>query len=278
MNPLATPADGVDLVRWAHLAGLQALPTFGALLALMLAAACAVWTLGRQGSRARPSALRLGAGLGTIVVGSAVFAALATGVFAADGKHTLALADQALADAIRLSVPPAAVQTFALLTRLGDTLTLTILCLVVALALSIHGRRGLAFAWVFAVAGNGLLNAGLKQVFGRARPLREAGWVSEPGFSFPSGHSSGAVVAFGMLAYLALRLLPPRWHLPAVLLALTLAFSVAASRLFLRVHFGSDVLAGIASGSAWLALCIVGIERAPGWRWPAGAATVAGRR
>ena len=278
MSPLTTPADGADLVRWAHLAGLHALPIFGALLALLLAAACAVWWLGHRRVRARPSALRLCAGLGTVVAGAAVFAALATGLFAADGDRRLALADQALSDGIRLGVPPAAVQAFALLTRLGDTLTLTVLCVAVALTLWTHGRRGLAFGWVLAVAGNGLLNASLKQVFGRARPLRGAGYVLEPGFSFPSGHSSGAVVAFGMLAYLALRLLPPRWHLPAVLLALTLAISVAASRLFLRVHFGSDVLAGIASGSAWLALCIVGIERAPGWRRPAGAATVAGRR
>lgn len=80
------------------------------------------------------------------------------------------------------------------------------------------------------------------------------------GFSFPSGHSSGSVVAYGMLAYLSLRLLPVRWHLPSLLAMVALALTVGASRLFLGVHFASDVMAGFASGIAWLALCITSIE------------------
>ena len=88
----------------------------------------------------------------------------------------------------------------------------------------------------------------------------------EHGFSFPSGHSSGSVVAYGMLAYLALRLLPIRWHLPGLLATVALAFTVGASRLFLGVHFASDVIAGFASGAAWLAMCITLIERMR-WRY-----------
>jgi undecaprenyl-diphosphatase len=113
---------------------------------------------------------------------------------------------------------------------------------------------------VIALAGNGLLNQTLKQIFGRVRPLDPEGSVLAQGFSFPSGHSAGAVVAYGMLAYLALRLLPARWHLSALLTAVALIFTVGASRLFLRVHFASDVIAGFASGTAWLALCITSIE------------------
>ena len=82
------------------------------------------------------------------------------------------------------------------------------------------------------------------------RLLHSAEGASAYGFSFPNGHSSGTVVAFGMLAYLGLRLLPPRWHLPVLL-----AFSVGASRIILRVHYASDVAAGFASGTAWLAAC-----------------------
>lgn len=58
----------------------------------------------------------------------------------------------------------------------------------------------------------------------------------------------------------ALKLLPARWPLPALLAAVTVVVSVGASRVFLRVHFASDVLAGFASGTAWLALCITGME------------------
>lgn len=112
------------------------------------------------------------------------------------------------------------------------------------------------------MAGNGALNIALKQVFGRIRPTHLEGFGLAQGFSFPSGHSSGSVVAYGMLAYLALRLLPARWHLPALMAAVALAFTVAVSRVFLRVHFASDVAAGIASGATWLAVCITSIELA----------------
>jgi undecaprenyl-diphosphatase len=55
-------------------------------------------------------------------------------------------------------------------------------------------------------------------------------------------------------------LLPIRWHLPALMLAMTLAFAVGSSRLFLQVHFPSDVIAGFASGAAWFALSVTAIE------------------
>lgn len=153
-----------------------------------------------------------------------------------------------------------ALQVFFALTHFGDTNTLAALCIAIALVLIACGRRGFAFGWVVAVAGNGLLIMTLKQVFGRVRPLNMEGFVLEHGFSFPSGHSSGSVVAYGMLAYLSLRLLPVRWHLPSLLAMVALALTVGASRLFLGVHFASDVMAGFASGIAWLALCIASIE------------------
>jgi undecaprenyl-diphosphatase len=114
--------------------------------------------------------------------------------------------------------------------------------------------------WALAMGGNGVLNPALKQQFARLRPLNVADGVSASGFSFPSGHSSGTVVAFGMLAYLGLRLFPKRWHLPILLVAVLLAFSVGVSRIILRVHFVSDVVAGFASGTACLAVCVTGIE------------------
>ena len=66
--------------------------------------------------------------------------------------------------------------------------------------------------------------------------------------------------AVGMLAYLGLRLLPPRWHLAVLLVTMLLALGVGLSRIILRVHYASDVAAGFASGTTWLAVCITGIE------------------
>lgn len=173
---------------------------------------------------------------------------------------TLLAFDAALMASLRTGVAPVVLQVAAVLTHLADSATLTVLCLGVALVLLARQQRTLAWGWVLALAGNGLLNQTLKQVYDRARPLNLEGTALASGLSFPSGHSSGALVAYGMLSYLALRLLPPRWHLPLLLAAVSLTLTVGVSRVLLRVHFPSDVLAGFASGTAWLALCITLLE------------------
>ncbi|MES3014832.1 MAG: phosphatase PAP2 family protein [Pseudomonadota bacterium] len=259
-------AELAVLARLVPLAGAHALWLFFALLVLLLALtwlgwwAFQRWMLPRaQGTAPTPLllALRLALGFGAIVLGAWVFAEIAEELHA---EAPLGAADHALADALRTSVPPAALQAFAWLTRLADPATLTVLCIAVAIGLVLTGRRWLAFGWVAAVAGNALLNVTLKQVFARVRPVHDDGLVLAHGFSFPSGHTSGAVVAYGMLAYVAMRFVPLRGHLALMLAAVALAFAIGASRMFLRVHFASDVIAGFASGSAWLAVCIASIE------------------
>ena len=254
------------LGRLAPLAGAHALPLFFALLVLLLAStwfgwwAFQRWMLPRDRAAAPTPMLlilRLALGFGAIVLAAWVFTEIAEELRA---EAALGAADQALADALGASVSPAALRAFGWLTRLADPPTLTVLCIAVLIALVLAGRRGLAFGWVAAVAGNALLNVTLKQVFARVRPLRDDGLVLAQGFSFPSGHSSGAVVAYGMLAYIALRFVPPRWHLALVLAEVSLVFMIGASRIFLRVHFASDVIAGFASGTAWLAVCIASVE------------------
>jgi membrane-associated phospholipid phosphatase len=256
-------AEGAALIAIARALAPHALALFGATLASALIGVAGVWWLRHRFVTARLPvaaapppwllAARLVLGFGAIVACAALFAEIAEALHA---QAALGAADQVIADAVRVGVPAWALGGFAAVTRLGDTATLTGLCLAVALALVAVRRRWLALAWVAAVAGNGLLNHTLKQVFERVRPLHDDGLVLAQGFSFPSGHSSGSVVAYGMLAYLATRLLPPRWHLAAWLLAIALALTIGASRMFLRVHFASDVLAGFASGAAWLAVCL----------------------
>ena len=124
--------------------------------------------------------------------------------------------------------------------------------------------RWLALGWSLAVCGNALLNTTLKALFERTRPVHDSALVHADGWSFPSGHSSGSVVVYGMLAYVLMQTLPPplkrRAGLPLVLAATALAFTIGCSRIFLQVHFATDVLAGFASGTAWLAMCVASIE------------------
>lgn len=209
-----------------------------------------------------PAALlaRLAAGFLFIAGGAMLFAEIAEQLHTAT---TLGQLDEAFIAASIDQVPDAILQGFFLLTFIGNRDTLITIGVVVAAAL-LWRRRGLALGWSLAMLGNAMLNPTLKHIFERARPLHPTHWLTEDGFSFPSGHSSGSVVTLGMLAYVAVRVLPRRFHVPAWVIAAALAFSVGCSRIFLRVHFPTDVLAGFTSGAAWLAVSITSIELA---RW-----------
>lgn len=267
---MGTESSAVCWVQSAQWVGAHALPLFFVLLigslvltfVLRLAAARA-WqrdagpSVPTQTSLTRQMHRRMALGLGVMLVGIAVIAFLSAHLGA---NSALNRTDQALTDALAVGVPQPALKVFAVFTHLGDTVTHTALCVCVALALVVMQHRGLAIGWVVALAGNGILNETLKQTTRRERPLFPDDGSVATGFSFPSGHSTGSAVAYGMLAYLALRLLPARWRLPAMMASVTLAITVGVSRLLLRVHFGSDVIAGFASGAAWLAACVTVIE------------------
>ncbi|MEO5697833.1 MAG: phosphatase PAP2 family protein [Burkholderiaceae bacterium] len=264
------PAE--TLAGFAAFVGTHALSVFFGLLGvLLLLVSSGGWllrsrVLPQAQSGLRPQAL--------VVLSAAIGFALVLGaaaLFAEIAEHlgrgeTMSLTDEALTAAIRNHVSATTLRVFGVLTHFGDVVTLSLLGAVVAPLLWWQGRRALALGWVIALGGNALLNPLLKRVFERVRPVHEQGLINELGWSFPSGHTSGATVAYGMLAYVVIRTLPAAWHGPAVLAATALAFTVGCSRVFLQVHFASDVLAGFAAGAAWLTVCIVSVELARVYR------------
>ena len=218
-------------------------------------------------SRLPPGAyllIRLALGFVVVVAGAVIFAEAAEVLGSSDAARRAGELDQVFSNAVRKGISPTAYLFFSNVTHLADTATLTVLCIAGMLALLWLRRRWLALLVVMAIAGNALLNTTLKAIFARARPLHDPTEALVLGFSFPSGHSSGAVVAYGMLAYVLIRCLSPahaaRFRLPLVLAATALAFTIGCSRIFIQAHFATDVLAGFASGSAWLAVCIVSAE------------------
>ncbi|MES2977214.1 MAG: phosphatase PAP2 family protein [Pseudomonadota bacterium] len=254
-----------DPVQAAEFVGVHSTAFFVSALLGLLGTICLLWWA--HGRYARPQfasrlsaqsvlMLRIGLGFAVILAAASVFAELAEWLGVG---HSAGEFDDALARTIGASAPQPMLQFFAWLTRLGNTSTLAVLCVVVSAGLLFMKQRLLTLGWIAAVAGNAVLNTSLKAIFARVRPLHD-GLIQATGFSFPSGHSSGSVVAYGMLAYVLMRARPEWERLPFVLAAAALAFSIGCSRIFLQVHFASDVLAGFASGSAWLVLCISSVE------------------
>jgi undecaprenyl-diphosphatase len=258
--------EGPLLMSLATAVAPHALPIFLlALLAAVLAGGAACIGLQRRSAalasatEPRPHRLVLSLALGfaAIVSAAALFAWIAE---RATPTHTLGRADQVLADGLAATLPWAALRAFSMLTHLGDRAVLIALGIGVAVGLLWRRHRGLALGWMLALGGNAVLNPTLKRLFERARPVHEHGLAFEDGYSFPSGHSSGAMVVYGMALYLALRLLSPRRHAPAVMATIAVIFTTACSRIFLQVHFASDVAAGLLSGGTWLAVCIASLE------------------
>ena len=267
------PPDAATLTAWVETLGAHALQLYGAMLVVLLAGAAAAWWLARrytvptQTSRLPPGAyllIRLALGFAVVVAGAVIFAEAAEVLGSSDSARRAGELDQVFSNAVRKGISPTAYLFYSNVTHLADTATLTVLCVAGMLALLWLRRRWLALLVVVAIAGNALLNSTLKAVFARARPLHDPAAELVRGFSFPSGHSSGAVVAYGMLAYVLIRCLSPvhaaRFRLPLVLAATALAFTIGCSRIFIQAHFATDVLAGFASGSAWLAVCIGSAE------------------
>jgi membrane-associated phospholipid phosphatase len=210
--------------------------------------------------------------LGLVAVLGFMIAAAATALFFELAQEigvdeSLAKFDTALADALRRHVSLDTLRVFSFITHLGDVGFLAVLVALVFLVLVARREIVSASAWLVATASGGLLNRALKAIFERSRPIHDHGLTSETGWSFPSGHASGSMLVYGLLAYLIVRHAPARWHIPVVLMGVTVIIFVGSSRVLLQVHYLSDVLAGYGSAGAWLAICIGALE-AIRWRQP----------
>lgn len=187
-----------------------------------------------------------------IVLGATVFIGIAMRI--AHGT-AFSSADQLLLDAVRDGTPALATRWFSVLTHLGDPWFLTLLCVLMCAALVLTRRFGLAVYFAAVTSTGGLLNQALKAMMRRDRPTGAAVPLPES-FAFPSGHTFGSIVCYGMCAYVLLRLAPTRWDPLIVALACFIVLAIGMSRIVIGVHFPGDVIGGFASGGAWLAGCI----------------------
>ena len=142
---------------------------------------------------------------------------------------------------------------FQVMSNLGAPIGLGVLVAVAAIGLAFERKwRWMAYL-AFTFGGGELLDVELKAYFARARPAVAEALRGAHGYSFPSGHAMGSAVAFGALAYLAYRM-AKSWSGAAAALAFgaTFVLSVALSRVYLGVHWISDVAAGVTAGLVWV--------------------------
>lgn len=138
------------------------------------------------------------------------------------------------------------------ITELGDTSVVVAMTSAVFLWLIWRRAWRTAAFWLAAIAGASALNTAIKVTLHRARPgeLFYTGWSA---FSFPSGHSTVNLVLYGFLAFLICRELRPAWRPAIAFAAISFALLIAFSRVYLGAHWFSDVVGGLAFGTAWLA-------------------------
>jgi membrane-associated phospholipid phosphatase len=120
-------------------------------------------------------------------------------------------------------------------------------------------ERREAVALVVAAAGGGALNALLKLIFHRDRPEFAVEFITRHTYSFPSGHAMESMATFGMLAYLLLQdEQRPTQRRLLIAGTLLLVAAIGVSRVYLGVHYVSDVVGGYVAGAVWLLACIAG--------------------
>jgi membrane-associated phospholipid phosphatase len=144
----------------------------------------------------------------------------------------------------------------ASITRLGNPVFVVVL-VAIALTWLLYQRKRLEFAMLMvACVGAVGLNSGLKLVFGRSRPHLWSPLIHETTYGFPSGHALGSLVLYGFLAYLYAQRYPRRAKVTYGIMAILVGL-IGLSRLYLGVHYPTDVLAGYGMGMLWLVGCLL---------------------
>lgn len=159
--------------------------------------------------------------------------------------------DEPILDWFYTLITPPLTTFMRVLSVVGDVpVMLGLSLLVFALLLRFARREAIFFA--LSMGGASLLMLLGKVVLARPRPTLYDVQLWEVGStSFPSGHATGSAAFFLSLYFLAAHT-APRWRLPVALLGGLMVALISASRLYLQVHYPSDILAGVALGAVWV--------------------------
>ena len=172
-------------------------------------------------------------------------------------REPLTVTDAQFSTWLHSHTQPLLTSAMFVVTSLGSSVFVS--CIAVVFGLYLIWRRRLYWlaAFVSSVYGGMLLNKILKYLFQRPRPHFDDPLLSLTSYSFPSGHTMTATVVYGVLAaYFFSTTQDWRRRVVIFFVASFLILLVGFSRMYLGVHYLSDVLGAMAEGLAWLALCL----------------------
>ena len=203
--------------------------------------------------------------IGIFLLGGAIVAILGTLAFAWVAAHVREGSTQAFDDAVLHWVGahqlPWVDAALVEITLLGTGTVVLAIAGIAGLFLYLTSHRYSALLLVVATAGGIVLNGVLKFGFARPRPQIFTWGTHAVTSSFPSGHAMSATIVYGTVAYLAARLQPQRWaRWMTMALAGLAILLICVSRVYLGVHYPSDVAAGIVVGFAWAGFCMATLE------------------
>jgi membrane-associated phospholipid phosphatase len=217
-----------------------------------------LWVILRQASPVRRASMVLILGLMAAILAGGIFGVLAEDVL---NRELVTVFDAGLGRWLLNHATPEGSQLFFAITTWGSISFLEIGVVIVGLWLLVRRRYLELGAFLIAMGGGVFLNQILKNLFLRPRPAYLNAFYQEPGYSFPSGHAMTSIIFYGMLAYLLIRISQLwRWKVAFAAVAALIIMLIGFSRLYLGVHFLTDVLGGWAAGIAWLATCIIALE------------------
>jgi len=159
---------------------------------------------------------------------------------------------------IHSRVTPMGLAFFNTMSRVGSPPVMWALGVAGAIFFLVRGWPTLFVTWGAAFGGGGVIEQLLKRLVHRTRPPYGAAYLNGTSFSFPSGHSMMSFIGCTMLVYVVVMVRRPGRPTRTVLACAAAAFVllVGASRVYLGVHYPSDVVGGWAAAAAWVAVCI----------------------
>jgi membrane protein DedA with SNARE-associated domain/membrane-associated phospholipid phosphatase len=176
-------------------------------------------------------------------------------------RDPLTLVDVQIAQWFHDHATPVLTQIMLVITHTHDPLPVTVAVAMLAGYLAWKRNWYWLTCMSLTVPFGMLLNVLVKYSFHRIRPSFEHPLLVVSSYSFPSGHVAGATLFYGVVAAMLVAQIDAwRWRVMIVLAAVSLVLLVALTRVYLGVHYLSDVLAAFAEALAWLTLCLTGMN------------------